>query len=80
MVAAIKLGLFNEYSRNVILPGLEKNYTDDMYIPVREIRAALKYYADDSTSFEEEIEEAKLYLEAYLDIKFQDSYSKKEIA
>lgn len=80
MVAAIKLGLFNEYSNKVILHGLEKNYTDDMYIPIREVRAALKYYADDSTSFEEEIEEAKLYLEAYMDIKFQDSYSKKEIA
>lgn len=78
MVAAIKLGLFNDYSRSLILHGLEKNYTSDMYIPIREIRAAVKYFAEDDTSFEEEIEEAKLYLEAYLDIKFQDSYSKEK--
>lgn len=80
MVAAIKLGLFNEYSRSIILQGFEKYYSSDMYIPIREARAALKYFAEDETSFEEEIEEARIYLEAYMDIKFQDSYTKKEIA
>lgn len=74
MVATVKLGLFNEYSRAVIIPGLKKNYTPDMYIPVRELRAALKYFADDSTSFEEELEEVKTYLDAYMDIKFADTY------
>lgn len=78
MVAAIKLGLFNEYSKNVILPGIKNNYNSDMYIPIREIRAAVRYFADDSVSFEEEIEETKSYLEAYMDIKFQDSYSKEK--
>lgn len=80
MIAAMKLGLFNEYSKTYILEGLEKNYTPDMYIPIRELRAAVKYFADDSTSFEDEIESAKIYLEAFLDIKFQDSYDKKEVA
>lgn len=80
MIAAMKLGLFNEYSKNVIVHGLEKHYTSDMYIPIREVRAAVKYYANDDVSFEEEIEATKLYLEAYMDIKFQDSYEKKETA
>lgn len=74
MIAAMKLGILNEYSTNVILPGLEKNYTKDMYIPIREIRAALKYFAEDNISFEEEIEEIKVYLNTTLDIKFQESY------
>lgn len=74
LVATMKLGLLNEYSRNVILPGLKKNYTPDMSIPVREVRAALKYFAEDSTSFEEELEEIKTYLDAYMDIKFTDTY------
>jgi len=80
MVVAMKLGLLNDYSRAVIIPGLEKNYTPDMYIPIREIRAAVKYFADDETSFEEEIEAVKNYLDAFLDIKFQDSYTKKDAA
>ena len=80
MVVAMKLGLFNEYSKTVILKGLEDNYTDDMYIPIREIRAAVKYYADDSTSFEEEIEATKQYLDAFLDIKFQETYKSREKA
>lgn len=80
MVATIKLGLFNEYSKSAIIHGLETNYTNDMYIPIREIRAAVKYFASDDTSFEDEIETTKLYLEAFMDIKFQDSYDKKEVA
>ncbi len=80
MVAAIKLGLFNEYSKAIILHGIKANYTEDMYLPIREIRAAVRYYAEDDTSFEDEIKEAKEYLEACLDIKFQDSYFKKEVA
>lgn len=80
MVAAIKLGLFNEYSRSIIFQGLKENYSPDMYIPIREIRAAVKYFAEDDTSFEDEIKDAKEYLEAYLEIKFQDSYVKKEVA
>ena len=78
MVASLKLGLFNEYSKTIILQGFEQNYTKDMYIPIREVRAALKYFADDYTSFESEINEARIYLEAYMDIKFQDSYDRKE--
>lgn len=77
MIATVKLGLYNDYSRAVIIPGLKKNYTPDMYIPVRELRAALKYFSDDATSFEEEIEEVKTYLDAYMDIKFSDSYEVK---
>lgn len=80
MVATMKLGLFNEYSKHVILQGLEENYTKDMYIPIREIRAAVKYFASDDTSFEDEIESTKLYLEAFMDIKFQDMYSSREAA
>lgn len=76
MVACMKLGYFNDYTKTLILHGLEQNYTKDMYIPIREIRAAVKYYADDSTSFEEEIESTVSYLEAFMDIKFQPSYSK----
>ena len=80
MVATMKLGLLNEYSRNVIIPGLKKHYTPDMCIPVREIRAALKYFAEDSISFEEEIEEVKTYLDAYMDIAFSDTYVSAEVA
>jgi hypothetical protein len=80
MVATMKLGLFNEYSKHIILQGLDTSYTKDMYIPIREIRAAVKYFASDDTSFEDEIENTKLYLEAFMDIKFQDSYSKAEAA
>jgi hypothetical protein len=74
MIMAKKLGLFNEYSKTVILSSLEKYYTSDMYIPVRELRSAVKYFADDETSFEDEIGDTMVYLEAYLDIKFQDTY------
>lgn len=80
MVAAMKLGLFNEYSKHVILQGLEKNYTDDMYIPIREIRAAVRYFAADDSNFEEEIESTKTYLDAFMDVKFQDTYDKTEAA
>lgn len=80
MVASIKLGLLNEYSINIFLQALEKYYTRDIYIPVREIRAALNYYAEETTSFEDEIKEAMEYLECYMDINFQSSYTKKEIA
>jgi hypothetical protein len=80
MVAAMKLGLLNEYSQHVILPGLEKHYSEDMYIPIREVRAAVKYFAEDDTSFEEEIREVKSFLEAYADIKFQDTYSPKQVS
>jgi hypothetical protein len=80
MVAAMKLGLFNEYSRAVIVHGLEKNYTSDIYLPIREIRAAVKYFASDDESFEQEIQDTKEYLEAYMDIKFQDSYQVEKTA
>lgn len=74
MAAAIKLGLYNEYSRTAILSGLETYYSPDIYIPIREVRAALKYFAEEGTSFEEEIETTKLYLETSMGIKFQDCY------
>jgi len=78
MVAAMKLGLLNQYSQHTILPGLEKYYKPEMYIPIREVRAAVKYFADDETSFEEEIEDVKSFLEAYMDMKFQDTYPAKQ--
>lgn len=80
MVAAMKLGILNEYTQKVFIHGLEKYYTPDMYIPVREIRAAVKYFAADETSFEDEIESVKVYLDAFMDIKFQETYNKREVA
>jgi hypothetical protein len=80
MVAAMKLGLLNEYSQNIIFQGLEQHYSKGMYIPVREIRAAVMYFAKDGVSFEEEIQEVKFILESHMDIKFQDTYNKRESA
>lgn len=80
MVAATKMQILNNYTINAIIPSLKKYYTPDMYIPVREIRAALKYFANDDTSFEVELQETKEYLEAYLDIKFQETYSQSTIS
>lgn len=76
LVAALKLGILNDYSTNVPLAGLKQNYTKDMYIPIREVRAAVKYFADDSTSFEEEINDIKYYLQTVMGMKFQDTYCK----
>ena len=51
MVLARQLGMATLSSMAAFTHGITKYYTNDMYIPWKEVVAAVRYYADDDTDF-----------------------------
>jgi hypothetical protein len=74
MVIAYHMGILNDYTKIVMVEGIKANYKEGMIIPIREIRAAVNYYADDETNFNEGIDYVQNYLQMVHQVQFAETY------
>lgn len=62
MVIAKQLEILTPTSVIAFTVGIERYYTQDMYIPWKEVIAAVKHYADDDTDFTVSLNKVKSYM------------------
>lgn len=74
MVIAKQLGMLTPSTYLAFTHGISKYYTKDMYIPWREVVAAVRYYADDTTDFEVALRFVKNYVTYRHQIDIRDTY------
>lgn len=76
MVACLKMGTLNPYTRLIIEEGLQDNYTKGMYIPWKEVVSCLTYFSNDDVDFTKELDFVKCYMIAKYDMNIKSSYVK----
>lgn len=74
MAAMMKLKTLNKYTRGIIEKDLLENFDDDIYIPWREVTAAVKYYADETEDFSVELGFIRDYMRLIHGIAISDTY------
>lgn len=78
MVCAMKLGMLNQYTNEIIVLGLKENYAQDLYIPWREVVSAVRYFANDDEDFSKELTFIKKSIQDVYGIRVCESYERKD--
>lgn len=74
MVCAMKLGMLNQYTNEIMAHGLRENYGEDIYVPWREVVAAVRYFARDDEDFTKELAHIKRSAKDLYEVNIQDTY------
>jgi antirestriction protein ArdC len=74
LIIARKLGILTASSMVLYTEGLKQHYTNDLFIPWREVVAAVRYYAEDDTDFTREFNFVRNYARFKYNIDIRDSY------
>lgn len=74
MVLARHLGILTTTSMLAFTHGVTKYYTPDMYIPWKEVVAAVRFYADDDEDFYSSLIFVKNYMRLIKKIDIRDAY------
>jgi hypothetical protein len=74
MVILSKLGVLNKYSKVIPEAGFEKYYKSDIYIPWREVEAAVNHFKGEDVNFTDDLIYVREYLRSTLKIRVRDTY------
>ena len=76
MIACLKMGKLNTYTKLIIEEGIEDNYVQGMYIPWKEVVSCLTYYSNDQIDFTKELDFVKSYVIVNYAMNIKSSYVK----
>ncbi len=74
MIAMKKMGIYNMYSSQIPIHGLNKYYSKDIFIPWKEVISAVNHFKGDDVDFSVQADFIKRYVKAVLRLNIKEGY------